>query len=59
MLSLDRRIDAEVLDARGGVSVHSGRMVLSGVLRDVPQLFVEGAQLAVTLNVGDDAFEAV
>jgi hypothetical protein len=59
ILALDRRIDAEVLDARGALSVVTGGQHLRGTLRDVPQLFVAGAQLSIALQVGGDRFDAV
>jgi hypothetical protein len=59
MLSLDRRIDAEVLDAHGGLAVHSSGVRLQAVLREVPELFVEGAQLKLIFDVAGDRFEAL
>ncbi len=59
LLAIDRRIDAEVLDARGGLAVTTGGHRVAGTLKDIPQLFVEGAQLAIALQVGGDRFEAV
>ncbi|MBI1946405.1 MAG: DUF4388 domain-containing protein [Deltaproteobacteria bacterium] len=59
ILSLERHIDAAVLDGRGSVEVSSGAVRLLGVLREVPHLFVEGAQLQVTLQVGNERFDAV
>lgn len=59
ILSLERRVDAAVLDGRGSVEVSSGAARIQGVLRDVPHLFVEGAQLSVTLQVGGERFDAV
>jgi hypothetical protein len=64
VLALDRHIDAEVLDARGGLAVTTNGTRLNGTLRDVPQLFVEGAQLAIALDVpsdqgGRDRYEAL
>jgi hypothetical protein len=59
MLSLARTIGAEVIDDRGQVAVSTGDSILQGHLRDVPRLFVEGAQLGLTLLVDGDSFEAV
>lgn len=59
ILALDRRIDAEVLDARGALSVVTGGQELRGTLRDIPQLFVAGAQLSIAIQVGADRFDAV
>lgn len=59
IFSLERHIDAAVLDGRGSVEVSSGAARLQGVLREVPHLFVEGAQLQVTLQVGGERFDAV
>lgn len=59
ILSLERRVDAAVLDGRGSVEVRSGAARIPGVLREMPHLFVEGAQVAVTLQVGSERFDAV
>lgn len=59
ILSLERRVDAAVLDGRGSVELSSGASRIPGVLREVPHLFVEGAQLSVTLQVGGERFDAV
>ncbi|MCC7070615.1 MAG: DUF4388 domain-containing protein [Deltaproteobacteria bacterium] len=59
ILSLERHIDAAVLDGRGSVEVSSGAARIQGVLREVPHLFVEGAQLQVTLQLGSERFNAV
>lgn len=59
ILSLERHIDAAVLDGRGSVEVSSGAARIQGVLREVPHLFVEGAQLQVTLQLGGERFDAV
>jgi hypothetical protein len=59
ILSLERRVDAAILDGRGSVEVSSGKARILGVLREVPHLFVEGAQLSVTLQVNGERFDAV
>lgn len=59
MLSLDRRIEAEVIDARGGLVVTTGSTRLHAVLRTVPELFVDGEQLALHIEIAGDHFEAL
>ena len=59
ILSLERLVDAAVLDGRGSVELSSGAARIHGVLREVPHLFVEGAQLSLSLQVGGERFDAV
>lgn len=59
ILSLDRRIEAEVLDARGGVVLTTGSTRLRAVLREPPEVFVDGARVSLHIPVGGDRFEAL
>jgi Domain of unknown function (DUF4388) len=60
ILSIDRRISAELLDARGTVVVHGGRAgsaLLRGALHEMPARFKRGAQLSMSITSGDASFE--
>ena len=63
ILSLERRIDVEVLDDRGALAVTAGALLagerVRGMLRDVPQLFMSGAHVAIALQVGADRYETL
>jgi hypothetical protein len=60
VLSIDRRVSVELLDLRGSVVVHGGRAgssMLRGNLHEVPARFRRGAQLPLTIIVGDARFD--
>lgn len=60
VLSIDRRICAELLDARGNVVVHGGRggaALLRGTLHEVPARFRRGSPLSLTILVGESRFD--